>query len=322
MRTDVKLGLASGAVLLVVLIAFLTLNRGGGTDTVRLVMDEMDPVLEEPRQVIERDPAPRPAVVSAPARPAEAAASPAAPAEAADSAVAAPGREVNWARLLESGMPLMSAGPARPDPNISYMMVQPGTVIESLDQPQAPAVGPVAELPAPPERASVGPTRQPPPAATFQAVMPTPDRVAPAPAAPGGTRTHVVRSGETLSSIAAAIYGSANFYPHILRANPGIDPNTLRPGTVLQLPDPSVVRPQDAAAGGLGSRTIEVDPMREYRVQENDSLYRIAVRLYGRGDRAEAIYELNKEAIGPNPDRLRLNMVLKLPEPPTVQAAR
>jgi nucleoid-associated protein YgaU len=57
-------------------------------------------------------------------------------------------------------------------------------------------------------------------------------------------------------------------------------------------------------------------------VQPGDNLSRIAVKLYGSRSRWQRIYEVNKETIGSNPGRLRRNMVLRLPEPPTVTLAR
>jgi hypothetical protein len=45
------------------------------------------------------------------------------------------------------------------------------------------------------------------------------------------------------------------------------------------------------------------------------------VRLYGRADKLDAIYELNKDQIGPNRSYLKAGMILKLPEPPTSTTA-
>jgi nucleoid-associated protein YgaU len=62
-----------------------------------------------------------------------------------------------------------------------------------------------------------------------------------------------------------------------------------------------------------------VDPRSEYRVQSGDSLHKIAVKLYGKIDMVDKIYELNKAAIGPNKAKLKLGMVLKLPEAPVAK---
>ena len=46
-----------------------------------------------------------------------------------------------------------------------------------------------------------------------------------------GGRTHTVAKGETIAKIAEAAYGSQNYWPHIIRANPGLVAEKLRPGT-------------------------------------------------------------------------------------------
>jgi nucleoid-associated protein YgaU len=142
-------------------------------------------------------------------------------------------------------------------------------------------------------------------------------------------RTHIVQSGETLSSISKAAYGSANFYPHILRANPGLDPVKLRPGMTINLPDARDVKPAEAVKPAETARTPEApvlaasteaqrpaDATSEYKVQSGDSLHAISLRLYGKADRVDRLYELNKQTIGPNPAALKIGMVLKLPDPP------
>ena len=50
------------------------------------------------------------------------------------------------------------------------------------------------------------------------------------------TQTYIVRSGDMLSTIAQAKYGSAKYYEAIIEANPGINPNNLKVGSKLILP--------------------------------------------------------------------------------------
>jgi len=149
-----------------------------------------------------------------------------------------------------------------------------------------------------------------------------------------GSRTYKVQKGDTLSSIAKAEYGSANFYPHILRANPGLDPQRLRPGMTINLPDRQQVLPHGSTQASegpaslgannpsTGSGQAAVDASRQYRVQAGDSLYKISVKLYGNGGHVDKIYEKNKQLIGADPARLKTGMVLELPEAPTVAQAR
>jgi nucleoid-associated protein YgaU len=102
----------------------------------------------------------------------------------------------------------------------------------------------------------------------------------------------------------------------------------------IVLPDREqvVAKPKasDAAplVGGTGSAVAQnasatlppLDEKTQYRAQPGESLYKISLKLYGKADRVDAIYNLNKDAIGPNPSRLKAGTVLKLPEPPTATA--
>jgi nucleoid-associated protein YgaU len=149
------------------------------------------------------------------------------------------------------------------------------------------------------------------------------DRIIADPPAPSAStaRTHTVRPGETLSSIAKAVYGDARQYKTILAANPGLDPAKMRAGTVIQLPAASSIKAKesakknDAASGGVRA----VSDSKTYVVQSGDSLYRITRKLYGTSENQEKLYELNKQTIGPDSTRLKPGMVLKLPAAPTAR---
>jgi LysM repeat protein len=62
---------------------------------------------------------------------------------------------------------------------------------------------------------------------------------APAAPAPAPVRTYTVQKGDTLSKIAAAVYGKASAYPKIFEANRDQldDPDKIKPGQVLKLPE-------------------------------------------------------------------------------------
>lgn len=154
-----------------------------------------------------------------------------------------------------------------------------------------------------------------------QVVVQQPAPEVAAPVAPTPTRIYVIKPNETFSSIAAAVYGNPSFYPHIQRANPGIDPARLKPGMKINVPDVSAVKPTAITASSSSPGAAPFDPNNEYRVQPNDSLYRISVKLYGKSDRMNKLYELNKETIGEDPANVKPGMVLKLPEVPTVTAS-
>lgn len=143
------------------------------------------------------------------------------------------------------------------------------------------------------------------------------------------TRTHLVQNGETFSSIAAVVYGSAAYYPHLVRANPNIDPKKLKAGMTISIPPANEVRAETSnaiattAAPSLSqspAAAAKIDEKSEYRVESGDSLFKISSKLYGKIDHVEKIYDLNKAAIGPDKTKIKVGMVLKLPEAPTVKA--
>ena len=139
----------------------------------------------------------------------------------------------------------------------------------------------------------------------------------------GKARTHTVQKGETFSTIAAVAYGSANYYPYIMRANPKVEANRLKPGMILTLPDASEVIPAEKS-GDVKPEVIEashktvaaIDSSKEYRVVAGDSLNKIALTLYGKIAMVDKLYEANKATIGDNPAALKIGMVLKLPQAP------
>lgn len=177
------------------------------------------------------------------------------------------------------------------------------TVERSMKAAGVPKVGPAATTVLAPEPAG------------------TPELGSPS-AAPKAGATHVVRSGETFSSIAQAVYGSAAYYPHLIRANPHANPNNLKLGTVISIPKVEDVK----ATGGPASAErpkradltvvddVKIDPAKQYRVQSGDSLYKISQKVYGKPTYVEAIYEKNRQLIGANPTKLKLGMILELPE--------
>lgn len=128
---------------------------------------------------------------------------------------------------------------------------------------------------------------------------------------------HTVRSGETLSAISKRYFGSSAHVNDILRSNPYLDPNRLKPGRVIKIPkDPSniqgkpVERPEPEPPGKAtqGAQPI----IREYVVQPGDTLSGIASDVYGSSSMARAIYEANRSIMA-DEDSLRVGMKLKLP---------
>jgi LysM repeat protein len=108
---------------------------------------------------------------------------------------------------------------------------------------------------------------------------------------------YVVRPGDTLSGIAAAldVRGGWQALYETNRPVIGADPDVIQPGTVLVIPSP-------------------VTPAR-YTVQAGDSLSGIAAGL-GLRSGWQALYAANRRVIGPNPDVIHPGTVLVLPGRP------
>ncbi|MEM9883001.1 MAG: LysM domain-containing protein [Planctomycetota bacterium] len=136
------------------------------------------------------------------------------------------------------------------------------------------------------------------------------------PPAPPVLRTHVVASGETMSSIALDAYGSAARWSDIANANPLVDPNRLRVGQELRLPDLSATTATPEAMADADTDTDDA-PRRgtTYVVQTGDTLSGIAVQFYNAAAKWELIYQANRDVIGDDPGRLRADMTLRIPPP-------
>ena len=108
---------------------------------------------------------------------------------------------------------------------------------------------------------------------------------------------YVVRPGDTLSGIAAAldVRGGWQALYETNRTVIGTDPDVIQPGTVLVLPGRAI-------------------PAR-YTIQAGDSLSGIAAALGVRGG-WQALYAGNRTVIGPDPDVIHPGTVLVLPGRP------
>jgi nucleoid-associated protein YgaU len=320
MRKDVRVGFVVGGILVAVLIAVALVSgpkqrKHSGAELA----------------TAENPPGDQSAPTDRPASPADASAArsaegpspatqPADPFNSAPSTVATadqkknePTAEDKWMLALNNGvMPMMTANPVPPGSSVRGRPVVSTSAPPAQVDPQSPNVNADPPPSAPPVNIA-GPS-----------TLPT------NPAAP---RTHVVQSGETIVKIAAAAYGSPNYWPYIKRANPNVVPEKLRPGQTLVLPSLAEVKGNATMSSSVGSTTIEanstststvgsspnVDPKTQYVVQTGDSLHKIALKLYGNSQKWEAIYAMNKDQIGADPARLKLHSVLKLPDAPTVK---
>src|SRR2546428_430742 len=115
-------------------------------------------------------------------------------------------------------------------------------------------------------------------------------------ATPGSNYT--VQPGDTLSSIAQQAYGDSNKWQIIYDANKqviGSDPNLIHPGQVLYIP------------------VLSPTPGSNYTVQPGDTLFSIAQRAYGDGNKWQIIYDANKQVIGSDPNLIHPGQILYTP---------
>ena len=122
-------------------------------------------------------------------------------------------------------------------------------------------------------------------------------------------RTHVIQPGDNFSLLAQRYYGSQKHTTFLVNANRNIDPRRMKVGSRLRIPPlmagEAQVAPMQPAVRKSGERLREV--------REGDSLYAIAEDSLGSGDRWREVYELNKARIGNDPSALRVGLILKLP---------
>lgn len=202
----------------------------------------------------------------------------------------APAASTDWDKTLNSGAVATATG--------THAALSGSTLMGATDSSPlgASTAGPSAAGPATRPSSSVG----------FDATAST-----------TGAKKHKVAFGETLSSIAADYYGNRANYTKILAANPGVNANHLKVGTILTIPD---LKGAKSEAAGSATAAEKAAPGTTYAVKSGDSLQKIATKLYGSSDKWQKIYELNRSSIGGDPHRLKAGTVLKLPEAPSASA--
>jgi nucleoid-associated protein YgaU len=117
---------------------------------------------------------------------------------------------------------------------------------------------------------------------------------------------YVISEGDTLSKIARRLYGRAEWYPLLYEANHDVlpDPDNLPVGQKIRIPEPN--RPTLPAA------EPKTESVGVYEVRENDTLMRIARRVYRDESMYRAIFEANSDKLTSERD-LKPGMVLRLP---------
>ena len=144
----------------------------------------------------------------------------------------------------------------------------------------------------------------------------------PATPAPTGQRTHKIASGESLWTIAQAVYGNGSYFTKIVAANPDLNPKELKVGKILIIPDLTATEKQPAATPAADSTkaAAPINTNTNYRIAAGDTLEKIARKLYNDSTMQDKLYETNKALLGDNPDKLKIGWVLILPKAPTVSA--
>jgi len=105
-----------------------------------------------------------------------------------------------------------------------------------------------------------------------------------------------VKEGDNLWKIAEKYYHSGYNWVDIAKENNLRNPDLLLVGREIKIPDVPVRYPQGQIAGGESRTHID-----HYQVVKGDSLWKIAVKVYGDGYQWTKIYEANQDKIGPNP---------------------
>lgn len=142
---------------------------------------------------------------------------------------------------------------------------------------------------------------------------------APAPKA-AATRTYEIKSGDTFSEIAQRELGSTKFTNALVEANPKVDPTRMIVGTKLVLPSVEGAKAGSASTPTAARTSTKSTPAAgQYRVLEGESLWTIAERTLGSGERYKDILAANP---GLSADRLKAGQLIQLPSGADLDAKR
>ena len=193
-------------------------------------------------------------------------------------------------------------GPAPAIPPIRETPETPAPVVPSIREtppaiPPAPVIPSIREVP-------VTPVLPPGPVI----------RVGTGPVGPAAEETYEVQKGDSgFWAIAEKKYGDGKYYYLIAKANPNVSSNSLRPGQKLLIPAKPVGRTEPASTtpGGV---VISPSGQRMYVVQKGDSgFWGIAQKEYGDGKYYYLIAKANPTV---NSNSLQIGDKLVLPDKP------
>jgi nucleoid-associated protein YgaU len=131
--------------------------------------------------------------------------------------------------------------------------------------------------------------------------------------------SYTIAKDDTLATIAKRMLGDEQYRQQIRKANPDIDPSRLTIGQVIALPRIAQLAVQnDDRAYDLIAEHLPTDGANTYHtVSSGDSLSTIAKQHYGVSAMWRVLYAANRDAIGPDPDRIKVGMKLAVPPAPT-----
>ncbi len=121
-------------------------------------------------------------------------------------------------------------------------------------------------------------------------------------------RTIVIKNKESLSEICAREYRDSSLAAALAEYNGITDPNRIRAGIRLRLPDRSFF-------GNINKpkRSTAKQKYAQYTVKKGETLSEISQKLLKTARRWQELYELNKDVID-DPDNVRAGVTLKIPK--------
>jgi nucleoid-associated protein YgaU len=117
---------------------------------------------------------------------------------------------------------------------------------------------------------------------------------------------YVVESGDRLDKISKKFYGTYQRYREILKANPGLNSRSLRPGMIIKIPE----APQGLPVNSLAYVSEPQEKASTHVIQPGDTLGEIAQRKLGSTKWVSKILDINP---GLKPSRLKVGQKIKLP---------
>ena len=219
--------------------------------------------------------------------------------------------EGSGTELLGSGAPLILDGssPVVLDPQVG---LTPDPALDpKLDPaavPPTPALEPWIDL------AVMNGSSNPSALTSGTEQLPLQPSLEPLPAAPPAVPvvkdSYTIKKNDTLGHIAQRELGSARRVKEIMDLNPGLNPNSLVPGTVIKLPQGGVVEVKREAAAPVAAD----GQFHMHTVVAGDSLWALAARYLSDGNRFRDIVAANPGVLKGENSVLPLGAKLRIPK--------